>query len=125
MYLRQHRSRILEQCPSTCFFHKGLAGPQAKQFAFGLTVQWVSIEPSAFFRERELSVAVDLMDLLRAGASDRLAMVRRRAAEGLIALRHDSDLKQELDYVAAILHNDPNIGVRTRIEFFRRKQAEV
>ncbi|MFV1465909.1 hypothetical protein VWY34_15020 [Phaeobacter sp. JH20_02] len=77
------------------------------------------------FRERELSVAVDLMDLLRAGASDRSAMVRRRAAEGLIALRHDPDLQQELDCVAAILHNDPNIGVRTRIEFFRRKQAEV
>ncbi|WP_158972355.1 hypothetical protein [Chachezhania sediminis] len=77
------------------------------------------------FRERELTVAVDLIALLRAGASDRSAMVRRRAADGLIALRHNLDLKEELDRVAAILHNDPNIGVRTRIEFFRRKQAEV
>ncbi len=77
------------------------------------------------FRERELSVAVDLLELLRAGASDRSAMVRRRAADGLIAQRHNLDLKEELDCIAAMLYNDPNIGVRNRIEFFRRKQAEA
>lgn len=77
------------------------------------------------FRERELTVAVDLIPLLRAGASDRSAMVRKRAADGLIALRHNLDLKEELDRVAAMLHNDPNIGVRNRIEFFGRKQAEA
>ncbi|MEP2767429.1 MAG: hypothetical protein ABJU46_18640 [Paracoccaceae bacterium] len=76
----------------------------------------------AIYDHRKISIPVAPIDLIAVGASDRSAMVRRRAADGLIALRNEPDLKDDLDAIATSLQEDPNIGVRNRIEFFRRKQ---
>lgn len=76
----------------------------------------------AIYDHRELSIPVTRINLIAVGALDRSAMVRRRAADGLIAMRNDPDLRAELDAIATSLRDDPNIGVRNRIEFFGRKQ---
>ncbi len=77
------------------------------------------------FCERKLSISANKIELLSSGALDNSAMVRRRTADGLIALRHHRDLRDELDSIVGILQNDPNIGVRNRVEFYVRKQAET
>lgn len=77
------------------------------------------------FQQRDLSVTEDPIKLLRAGAMDRSAIVRRYAADGVIALRDRMDLRDDLETIALILDNDPNIGVRNRINFFRRKRHEM
>ena len=79
----------------------------------------------AIYDQREISIPVDQINLITAGALDRSAMVRRRAADGLIALRSDPDLRDDLDGIATRLENDPNIGVRNRIDFFVRKQSKA
>lgn len=74
----------------------------------------------AIFDQREISTTVVPIDMVAVGAQDRSAMVRRRSADGLIALRNDPDLRDELVEIATNLRNDPNIGVRNRIDFFFR-----
>ena len=76
----------------------------------------------AIYDQREILIPVAQIDLIAVGASDRSAMVRRRAADGLIALRNEPDLKEDLGAIATSLKDDPNIGVRNRIEFFERNQ---
>lgn len=76
----------------------------------------------AIYDHREILIPVAQVDLIAIGALDRSAMVRRRAADGLIALRNDPDLRDDLDAIATSLQDDPNIGVRNRIEFFERKK---
>lgn len=73
------------------------------------------------FSEREITVEVDAIALISSGATDRSAMVRKRAADGIIALRHNPDMIDELAQLAKSLKNDPNIGVRSRIDFFYEK----
>jgi hypothetical protein len=48
-------------------------------------------------------------------------MVRRRAADGLIAMRHTPNMIDAVSRIATNLREDPNIGVRSRIEFLFRK----
>lgn len=74
------------------------------------------------YDHREISIPVSKIDLITLGALDRSAMVRRRAADGLIALRNDPNLRAELESIATRLQEDPNIGVRNRIDFFSRKK---
>lgn len=76
----------------------------------------------AIYDHREISIPVVQIDLIAVGALDRSAMVRKRAADGLIALRNNPEFRDDLDAIATSLQDDPNIGVRNRIEFFRRKQ---
>ncbi|WP_294225393.1 hypothetical protein [uncultured Shimia sp.] len=76
----------------------------------------------AIYGHRELSITVAQIDLVATGAIDRSAMVRRRAADELIALRNVPELRVDLDAIAASLQDDPNVGVRKRIDFFRRNQ---
>lgn len=72
------------------------------------------------FDHREISIPVAQIKLIAAGALDHSAMVRRRAVDGLIALRNDPDLRNDLEAIATSLQHDPNIGVRNRIDFFGR-----
>ncbi|PRZ42374.1 hypothetical protein [Tritonibacter scottomollicae] len=74
------------------------------------------------YDHRDISIQASKIDLIAVGALDRSAMVRRRAADGLISLRNDPVLRDDLDAIAARLQDDPNIGVRNRIEFYGRNQ---
>lgn len=74
----------------------------------------------AIYEHRDISIPVAQIELIAIGALDRSAMVRRRAADGLIALRNDPDLRDDLNAIATSLQDDPNIGVRNRIAFFAR-----
>lgn len=75
------------------------------------------------FAKREITIEVDAIELIAAGAMDRSAMVRRRAVDGLIALRHNPDIIAAMPQIVTHLREDPNIGVRTRIEFLLRKEV--
>ena len=76
------------------------------------------------FLKRDVTVATDPYALIVAGFQDRAAMVRKCAADGLIALRHDPEIGPKLDGIVASLEDDPNAGVRERLGFFRRKRME-
>ena len=76
------------------------------------------------FIKRDVTVTIDPYTLIVAGALDRAAMVRKRAASGLIAFRNYPEIGSKLDKVAASLENDPNIAVRGRIDFYKRKRSE-
>jgi hypothetical protein len=72
------------------------------------------------FAEREVTIEVEAIALRTAGALDRSAMVRERVADGLIALRLNCDIPNDLDQIATSLRDAPHIGVRNRIEFFSK-----
>lgn len=76
------------------------------------------------FLKRDVTVTADPYALIVAGLQDRAAMVRKCAADGLIALRHDPDIGPKLDEIVASCGEDPNAGVRERLDFFRRKRME-
>lgn len=74
--------------------------------------------------KRELTVKVDPLNLVKAAVKDKAAMVRKRAADAVIALRHQPQIFEDLEKIAVDLLQDPNVGVRARAEFFMRKCAE-
>lgn len=76
------------------------------------------------FLKRDVTVTADPYALIVTGLKDRAAIVRKCAADGLIALRHDADIGPKLDEIVASLEDDPNAGVRERLDFFRRKRME-
>jgi hypothetical protein len=76
------------------------------------------------YHNRDLSVTVDISDVLRLAASDKANIVRRRAADGLIAFRNHSALDAHLADIALVLKDDKNFGVQERLEFLHRKCGE-
>lgn len=76
------------------------------------------------FIKRDVTVTIDPYSLIVAGALDRAAIVRKRAASALIAYRNFPEIGSKLDEVAASLENDPSIAVRGRIDFYKRKRSE-
>ncbi len=76
------------------------------------------------FHDRDLTVERDVPALLLTAAQDRSSMVRKRAADGLIALRGRRDLAARLAQIAHALEHDKNIGVQGRMAFLHRKCAE-
>ncbi|MBX8800847.1 hypothetical protein HBA92_08790 [Ochrobactrum sp. MR28] len=76
------------------------------------------------FLKRDVTVNIDPYSLIAAGALDRAAIVRKRAASGLIAFRNHPEIGSKLDEIAASLKNDPSAAVRGRIDFYKRKRSE-
>ncbi|TLP61430.1 hypothetical protein FEE96_14400 [Parasedimentitalea maritima] len=79
-------------------------------------------EPTFF--DRDLKIDVDVPLCLRLGAQDRASIVRKRAADGIIAFRNDEVLRLHIDEISKILKNDKNIGVISRMDFLHRKRQE-
>ena len=73
------------------------------------------------FHDRALSVAADRGAMINAAARDRSGMVRRSAADAMIALRHEAGLALAIETAAHLLTDDPNIGVQRRMQFLRQK----
>ena len=76
------------------------------------------------FSERELTSAVHLPTCLLLGAKDQASIVRKRAADGVIAFRNSDILSEQLDELVDLLDEDKNLGVQGRIEFLKRKLSE-
>ena len=81
------------------------------------------IEP--VFLSRDVTVRPDRLALIAEAARDRMAIIRKRAADGLVLLRNDPDLRPHLEQTARRLENDSNMGVRERVAFFLKAQANL
>lgn len=77
----------------------------------------------ADFETRRTEVDVIVMDVLQSAARDRSSVVRRIAADFLIAKREN--LTTEMAEISDVLRNDKSSSVRSRIDFLYRTTADA
>jgi len=78
---------------------------------------------TAEFETRDVEVDFRVADVLGAAARDKSSLVRRIAADFLIAKR--GQLTPELAEIVGELTNDRSAAVRSRIEFLLKKHSEI
>ena len=76
----------------------------------------------AIIVRREIEHTIDVAPLIRRGAADKSAMVRRAAADGLV---HHRFSLPSVDEIVAGMLTDESPAVRWRADFVRRNLAEV
>lgn len=76
------------------------------------------------YAEREITIEVDILDCLRAGAQDPASIVRKSAADGLIRHRKNPQVTGGLSALYRRLKDDKNVAVRGRMDFLHRKCLE-